>query len=144
MSTEQNKEIVRRMFDQTNAQDLTAAFSALSPEFVDHALDLLGPGMPHGIEGTRQFFTMVFSAFPDVRVTTEDMIAEGDRVVTRDSGLGTHTGAYMGIPPTGKQVRFSFINIYRLQDGKIVEHWTEADNLGLMQQLGVVPSPRDQ
>jgi predicted ester cyclase len=84
---------------------------------------------------------MFLTAFPDLHFTVEDMIAEGDKVVARITMSGTQQGAFMGIPPTGKHVAFTAIDINRIAGGKSVEHWWEMDALGLMQQLGVVPAP---
>jgi predicted ester cyclase len=81
------------------------------------------------------------SALSDRHVTVEDMAAEGDKVAVRLTFSGAHTGGLMGIPPTGKQVKVSAINIFHLVDGKAVEQWTNSDDLGMMQQLGVVPAP---
>ena len=82
---------------------------------------------------------MFLKAFPDLHLTVEDMIAEGDKVVTRFTSRGTQTGAFMGIPPTGKQVTVSSIVIARIADGKIVEEWGLDDQMGMLQQLGVIP-----
>ena len=79
-------------------------------------------------------------AFPDSQVTIDDMIAEGDQVVTKKTFSGTHTGDFVGIPATGKRVTLQFVDIMRLRDGKIVEHWNCLDQLSLMQQLGVIPT----
>jgi predicted ester cyclase len=76
--------------------------------------------------------------FPDWKVTVDDIIAEGDKVVARATGQGTHLGEYMGIPPTGKRIKVSWIAIYRIADGKLAEHWQQIDELGLRQQLGAV------
>jgi predicted ester cyclase len=84
---------------------------------------------------------MIRAAFPDIHETIEDMLAEGDRVVTRSTWRGTHQGAFLGIAPTGKQVSVTGIDISRVASGKFVEHWQAADNLGLLQQLGVIPVP---
>ena len=93
------------------------------------------------MEGLKQAFNHFLAANPDGYHVVEDMIAEGDKVVTRLSAYGTQTGELFGIPPTGKQVSMTAIAIHRIVNGKIVEHWGEADNLGMMQQLGVVPTP---
>ena len=90
-------------------------------------------------EAHRQFMTGLFTAFPDGRFNIEDMIAEGDKVVTRWSFIGTHKGMFMGAAPTGKTVTNSGTVIDRVVNGKIVEEWSQWDTLGLMQQLGVVP-----
>ena len=84
---------------------------------------------------------MYLSAFPDLHITVEDMIAEGDKIVARLTMRGTHQGAFLGIPPTGKQVTGTAIDINRITGGKSVEHWNNSDTLGLLQQLGVVPLP---
>jgi len=138
MSIEDNKAIVRSYTELTNARDLEGAFAHFSPSFVDHAVR---PGMPSGIHGTRLLLNMLFTAFPDLRATIEDIIAEGDKVVDRMTCEGTHQGIFMGAPPTGKRVKWSFIDINRIVDGKVVEHWVEVDTMGIMQQLGLVPPP---
>ncbi len=86
---------------------------------------------------------MFRQAFPDSYFTVEDMIAEGDKVATRKTFHGTHQGEFMGIPPTGQQVSIGLIDIVRIVDGRVVEHWAMGDNLGMMQQLGVIPQPGD-
>ena len=97
--------------------------------------------MPAGIEGSKQFIGMYLTAFPDLQFKIEDMIVEGDRVVARLTTSGTHKGAFMGIPPTGKQTSVTAIDINRMAGGKSVEHWLEMDTMGLLQQLGVIPAP---
>lgn len=138
MTTEQNKALVRNLGDLINAKDLDAALALFSPDFVDHTPPV---GLPPGVEGVRMFFTMQFAAFPDSHTTSLDMIAEGDKVVQRMSGAGTHQGMFLGVPATGRHVTWSFIDIWRIVDGKLAEHWVEADMLGMMQQLGVLPPP---
>jgi predicted ester cyclase len=138
MSTEENKALVRRFYEEVLNQKNTAAIDQIfDPNFVDHALP---PGLPGGIEGTKQFFGIVLTAFPDLHFTVEDMIAEGDKVVARHAGSGTQQGVFLGIPPTGKHVTVTGIDIMRITGGKFVEHWDAVDNLGLLQQLGVVPA----
>jgi steroid delta-isomerase-like uncharacterized protein len=138
MPTEQNKALVRKSYELMSQKNIDGALSLCSPNFVDHALR---PGMGQGIEGTRQFFHMQFTAFPDMQATLEDIIAEGDKVVTRMTLRGTNTGPFMGMPPTGKSATWSFIDIFRIADGKLAEHWVEMDSGVLMQQLGLVPPP---
>ncbi len=99
------------------------------------------PDVSPDLQGLKQFVTVVTAVFPDWHPTIEDMIAEGDKVVVRFTGSGTHKGEFMGIPPTGKQVTITAIAIQRIAGGKIVENWLQADMLGMMQQLGVVPPP---
>jgi steroid delta-isomerase-like uncharacterized protein len=139
MSTEENKAIVRRFIDEVQTQhDLVALDVLFSADFVDHS----GISTSPDLEGTKQFFAMLFTAFPDIQATIHDQVAEGDKVVTRKTFHGTHQGEFMGIPSTGKRVAIDVIDIFRISDGKITTHWAVADMLGLMQQLGVVPTPR--
>ena len=136
MSTEKNKALVQEFEDLINARDLDTALTLFGSDYVDHVPSI---GLPPGIEGVSAFFTMQFTAFPEGRITTRDTIAEGDRVVTRMSGEFTHLGEFMGVPPTGKHVSWSWIDIWRVANGKFVEHWTEADMMSVIQQLGVLP-----
>ncbi len=137
MSTEQNKTLARRWLEEViNKKNLTAIDELFATNLVDHALP---PGLAPGIEGLKQVHSAYVHAFPDLQVTLEDMIAEGDKVVTRVTWRGTHRGELMGMPPTGKQVAFSGMESYRIADGKIVECWSYSDTLGMFQQLGVIP-----
>jgi steroid delta-isomerase-like uncharacterized protein len=135
MSTEQNKALVRNFEELINSRDLDTALTLLSPDFADHTPAV---GLPPGVEGVRAFFTMQFAAFPDSRSTSLDMIAEGDKVVHRMSTEGTHQGEFLGIRGTGKRVTMTYIDIWRITDGKLAEHWVVADMMGMMQQLGVM------
>jgi predicted ester cyclase len=138
-STEANKANIRRFYDEVfNKKNRAAINDFFDPNFVDHAAP---PGLPGGIEGAKQTLTMYLTAFPDLHFTVEDLIAEGDKVVARITTRGTQQGAFMGIPPTGKQVTVTAIDINRIVGGKFVEHWLNIDTLGLLQQLGVVPAP---
>ncbi len=140
MSTEENKALVRRVYEEAiNRGNMAVVDELNSPNYVAH-----DPGFPQpvrGPEGLKQYFLVFRSAFPDVHITIEDMIAEGDTVVTRQTSRGTHQGDLMGIPPTGKQIAVTGMAIHRLANGKFVESWINADNLGLLQQLGVIPAP---
>src|SRR5713226_1186473 len=137
MSTEDNKLLVRRLFEEVlNQRNLALIDEFFSPNHVEHA----STGPVHGTEGMKQYYMIYLTAFPDTHYTVEDQIAEGDKVVTRWTARGTHKGELMGIPPTGKQGTVTGIGIARFEGGNIVEAWTEFDALGMMQQLGVVPS----
>jgi steroid delta-isomerase-like uncharacterized protein len=142
MSTEANKELVRKWVDEVlNRRDVSEqslAYQLVAVDFVGHF-----PGQPpiEGLEAYRQFGSLYFSAFPDLQITPEDLIAEGDKVTMRYGWRGTHKGELMGIPATGKQVITSGISILRVANGKIAEQWDSFDNLGMLQQLGVVPAP---
>jgi predicted ester cyclase len=97
--------------------------------------------MPPDREGIRQTIRMLREAFPDIHIRNEELIAEGDKVVSRQTSRGTHEGEFMGIRPTGKEVTWTGILMFRIADGKIVDQWLEQDVMGLMQQLGVAPEP---
>lgn len=137
MSTEDNKTLVRRFYEEVfNEKNLAAVYEFIDPDGIDHALP---PGLV-GIEGTKHFIGMYLAAFPDLHMTVEDLIAEEDEVVLRWTCRGTHLGELQGIPPTGKQVTVTGIEINRFKGGKSVEHWLNYDTLGMLQQLGVIPS----
>jgi steroid delta-isomerase-like uncharacterized protein len=138
MSLEENKALVRRFVDEVQCQHNLAAMDELySPDFVDRS----GMTDPPNLESARRFFGMMFAAFPDMRFTIRQQIAEGDKVVAHKTFHGTHLGPFMGIPPTGKEVSIDVMDIYTVSGGVITEHWTVGDMLGMMQQLGVVPGP---
>jgi steroid delta-isomerase-like uncharacterized protein len=99
------------------------------------------PGQAPGREGVKQIITDMRASFPDLKVTQEDQIAEGDKVVTRWSASGTHKGDFQGIPPTGKLVEVMGIVIDRIAGGKIVDHWEQFDAMSMMIQLGAIPAP---
>ncbi len=139
MATEANKATTRRFYDEVLSQHNLAAFDELcTATFVEH-----GPGLTpdHGAEETKQMLGSLWTAFPDARVTVEDMIAEGDKVVARVRSQLTHQGEFMGLPPTGKAVTFTVMDLLQFEHGTIAEMWAEADMLGLLQQLGAIPKP---
>lgn len=136
MSTETNKAIVRRYFDQV----LDEQQHDLAEEFLAENIELHGSGLAPGLEVVQQWLTMFAAAFPDGHYTVEDVVAEGDRVVARTTFNGTHKDEMQGIPATGKAVSVPSITIFRLDNGKIAEGWLINDNLGMMQQLGVIPA----
>jgi len=139
MSTEDNKIRVRQLYDAVfNQHNLAAIDDFFAHDVVDHSLP---PGAPGGIEGVRATIGMFLGAFPDLRITVDDLIAEGDTVVARWTLQGTHQGAALGMPPTGKQFSIPGVSIIRLAGGKSVEQWVVNDQLGLFQQLGLVPAP---
>ena len=134
---EENKAIVRRWFEEPGKGNWAIFNELLVPDYVWQQ-----PGSPKPLtrEETEQFIRMFFAAFPDNRYTIEDMIAEGDKVVTRYTVRGTHKGDFLGIPATGKEVAFTSILITRISESKIVEEWEESDTLGFMRQLGAIPA----
>ncbi len=136
MSTEDNKTLVRRFYEE--GVHNTALFDELlAPTYVLHL-----PGSPPitGIEQAKQLMAAYTSAFPDLQLTTEDMVAEGNKVAIRNTWRGTHQGAFQGLPPTGKHVTFTGTDVFHVVGGKIVEQWADLDALGLMQQLGGLPA----
>ncbi len=138
MSTEQNKHLVQYTFERLfNTGELALADELVSEDFLNHDAP---PGVPPGPAGLRQMVTMLRTAFPDIHYNTEEVIAEGDKVVARTILRGTHTGPFFGIPPTGRQVVQEQIHILRFVDGKAVEHRAVRDDLGMLQQLGVIPA----
>ena len=141
MSTEAHKTLVRRFVEEVQSQGRLEVLDELvAPTVVNHTAP---PGVPPNREGIRQLTALFRAAFPDGRMIVEDMIAEGDKVTSRKTFRGTHQGAFMGLPPTGKRVEIGLIDIVRVADGRIVEHWNAVDTLGLLQQLGVL-SPSGQ
>ena len=139
MSAEQNKALVCHIIEEVyNQGNMAVIDEHFSPDYVHHTLP---PGMPQDREGCRQMVKMLHTAFPDYRITIEDVVAEGDKVVLRFHWSGTHKGEFMGIAPTGKKVTVTAMSMHRIEGGKEVEQWGELDRLGMMQQLGVVPAP---
>ena len=137
MSTEDNKAQVRRGYEEGFHQRNLAVFDELmASDYVWH----IASTTLHGREPAKQLISRFLTAFPDGRYTIEDMIAEGDRVVVRQTFRGTHRGDFMGMAPTGKHVTVTEMEIFRIANGQAVENWTSSDDLGLLQQLGVVPS----
>jgi steroid delta-isomerase-like uncharacterized protein len=138
---EENKALTRRLFDEDlNEADQTTRFRVadeiVADDYVDHTNP---PGLQHGLESHKQVVTIFRAAFPDVTWIIEDLVAEEDKVAMRAIMRGTHKGDFFGMPPTGKQVMVSGIQILRIANGKIAEHWGNNDDLGLMQQLGIAP-----
>jgi predicted ester cyclase len=130
---EQNTQIVRRLYDELFTKwNLAVIDEVFSPEYLGHEMP---PGTPRGPEGIRRLYARFREGLPDIRFTVEDLIAGGDRVVVRWRVNATHRGVVQGIPPTGAQVSFEGIAIYRLSKGKVVERWVVADRAGLLDQL---------
>ena len=138
MSTEDNKALVRRFYGEIFKQGKLEGADEIMA--ADHVFYLSGMPPVRGLEAWKQLASVYFAAFPDLQATIEDLVAEGDKVVARLTFSGTHQGEFQGIPATGKQFKVTGIDIHRVASGKIQEHWDEADNLGMLQQLGVVPA----
>lgn len=138
MSTEENNRIVRRFFDLGPSQgNMNAAAKELLAE--DFVLHVPLPSAP-GIQGISDIVTACRAAFEHLNVTVEDIVAEGDKVAARFTARGVHKGEFMGLAPTGKPITMTGIEIFRLENGKIAELWGEANLLGLMGQLGILPT----
>jgi steroid delta-isomerase-like uncharacterized protein len=138
--SEQNKAIVRKSFDELFSRgDLDVADAVFASDYVGH-----DPALPQPIRGPaefKRFVTMYRTAFPDLQLTIDDQLADGDLVATRFTARGTHRGPLMGIPPTGRKVTVTGISIDRMVNGKSAESWTNYDVMGMMQQLGILPTP---
>ena len=133
---EQNKAVIRRFVEEVQNNKSEEAYDELNdPEFRNLSSP---PGIPPDREGGKVYLFGFLNAFPDCHVTIDDMIAEGDQVVTKKTFRGTHTAEFAGIPPTGKTVELQFVDIMRVRNGRIVEHWNCIDQLSFMQQLGVL------
>ncbi len=129
---------IQRLYDLINAGDIDGFGRQFADDFVER--DEI-PGIPPTKDGVIQWFRMLRAAFPDMRMDTKDLIASGDKAVARLRMSGTHKGEFMGIPATGKSVSVNLIDITRFgDDGLAREHWGVADQLALMQQLGVIPA----
>ena len=139
MSAEENKAVLRRWIEAYNERDLEAEAEVLAPGFVAHVP--AAPGPLEGLEAWMRFTAPFTQAFPALRLTVEDAVSEGEKVAARVAFRGTHRGEFQGIPPTGKEVAFSSMEVNRVVGGKVEEHWVELDQLGLMQQLGAIPEP---
>lgn len=140
MTVEGNRALIHRLFEEVlNGGKLEALEEIISPDYVEHAAL---PGQEAGgPEGVKQRLAVFRAAFPDLRWDLEDLVADEEKAVARWRMEATNRGEFMGIAPTGKRIAVSGIDVYRVADGQVTEHWHEIDTLGLMQQLGIVPGP---
>jgi len=136
MSTEENKNLVRRYQEAYNTGKLDELDGILAPNLSSH--NHL-PGVPTGLAGAKMVHQGLLTSFPDSKTTIEDLVAEGDRVMVRGTTTGTHKGPFAGAPPTGKSFKVTTMSVFRIANGKIVEHWGVVDGTGVMQQLGLMP-----
>ena len=138
MSLDENRQLLRRFItEMINQQDVALADAVIAPDCVFH----MGSRTVQGREQFKQVLTGFFTAFPDMQGTIDDLVAEGDKVVVHFHWQGTHRGAFLGVPATGKPVAYGGMALTRVVGGQIVEDWSIEDTLGLFQQLGVVPTP---
>ena len=141
MESEDNKALVRRFYAEIDAGNIDAMDDLVAEDYLDHNPPF--PGLPAGREGLKQAFRIFWTATPG-RHEIEDQIAEADKVVTRLTAYGRHEGELPGpLPPTGADLRETGVAIHRVENGKIAEHWSDRDDLGLMRQLGVIQLPGD-
>lgn len=134
MSTEDHKALLRRRVEDIwNNGNMGAIDELIASDYVSN-------GQPIGREGFKQFVTIVRSAFPDLRFTIDDMVGESDKLAVRYTGQGTHQGEFSGILATGKPVTIRGIDMFRVANGKIAEEWLSFDQLGMLQQMGVIPT----
>jgi len=139
MSTADNKMLANRLVEEViNKGNLDAAGDYFTADYADHAAP---PGLPPGVEGFKAFFGGLRAAFPDLHYVIEDTIAEGDMVVNRATAHGTMKGDFLGMKATGKHAAWTEMHIVRILNGKIVEHWANIDQVGMLQQLGLMPGP---
>jgi predicted ester cyclase len=138
MSTQTNKQIVASIFSEGINKNNSAVINALiHPEYENHGM----PGTAPGVEGFRQVVSTFLNAFPDMSVTVQDVVAEGDMVATRGYFDGTHAGELMGIPATGRKVRGNYMDFWKIKDGQAIENWVQMDFAGIMQQIGAMAEP---
>jgi steroid delta-isomerase-like uncharacterized protein len=137
MSAEENKAVTRGFMEAFSRHDLDSCEPFLDENIVVHGF----PGLPPGRDAFRGVGEMFLAAFPDGTIAIEDMLADGDKVVARYMYTGTHQGELQGIPATGKEIAVEGILIDHIVNGKIVERWDVFDQIGMLQQLGVMPAP---
>ena len=138
MVADMTKSLVRDMVEQCEATgDLTLVERFFAADFVDHRPL---PGVPPNRDGMKGLFAALKTAFPDLEIVVEDQIAEEHSVATRKTFRGTHRGVFLGVPPTGKCIQFEVIDILRVRNQQITDHWVVVDRFGLLQQLGVLPA----
>lgn len=142
MASEENKAVVRRFVDEVQSKHRMDLVNELfSPEFVDHAVPQ-GMAPQRGTDHFKAFYGGMLRAFPDVRFTIVEQVAEGDKVATIKTARATHRGEFMGVGPTGNEVELPVVDVFRVAEGKLVEHWGAWDNLSLLQQIGATSTPR--
>jgi steroid delta-isomerase-like uncharacterized protein len=139
MPVQHNKALVRRLLDEMNNQgNITIIDELVAPDFVEHEAN--PPGIPQDREGVKQIFSMYHNAFADVHATIDDMIAEDDKVVVFMTVRATHVGEFAGVPPTGKRLEVQILDIFRVVEDQVRDHWGITDRLSMLQQLGVIPA----
>ncbi|HEV3001494.1 MAG TPA: ester cyclase [Solirubrobacteraceae bacterium] len=134
--SDRNRELTMRFYELVNSGDVDGFMELVAEDFHDHEEF---PGLPSDREGVRQFFILMRSAFPDLRMEPRHVVAEGDLVAVHLTMTGTHQGDFMGLQPTGRRMEIPAMDLVRIRDDRAVEHWGVTDNLAMMQQLGAMP-----
>ena len=138
MSEEHNKHVFRMVIEKAYSKgDLELLDKAFAPNFVEHQAGIVPPT----VEGVRRSIVYLRRAFPDLKLTIEEIIADGDKTWARITGRGTHQGPFMGLSPTGRSIVVTVMDVCRFENGQIIEHWGVADRLAVMAQLGGLPQP---
>jgi steroid delta-isomerase-like uncharacterized protein len=138
MSEEQNKKVFERVVEEAyNKGNVDVLDEIFAPNFIEHQAGIVPPTA----EGVKRSIAYLRGAFPDMKLTIEEIIASGDKTWARITGRGTHQGPFMGLPPTGKSFVVTVMDVCRFENGQIVEHWGVADQLAVMAQLGALPRP---
>jgi predicted ester cyclase len=138
MSEERNIKVFERVIEEAyNKGNVDVLNEAFAPSFVEHQAGIVPPTA----EGVKRSIAFLRGAFPDMRLTIEEIIASGDKTWARITGRGTHQGLFMGLPPTGKSIVVTVMDVCRFENGQIVEHWGVADQFAVMAQLGALPRP---
>ncbi len=147
MADQRSEELIRKIYDTFNSRDLDQLDQYMHPDYEDHSVGVPFP-TPFNLQTLKDFLQMYFAAFPDGQFSLSDVISEGfgdgDRVAWRDHFTGTNTGDFMGMPATGRKVATEGMSMGEIRDGKAYRHWSVYDNLGMMQQLGIIPMPGEQ
>lgn len=137
--TDSNKAMIRRFVEEVkNKRHLDQMGSIFQADYLEHNGTVASFG--GGIEGYKKFLTHLFTAFPEDKVTIDELVAEGDMVVYRATETGTHKAEFLGIPATGKSATWTEIQFFKIKDGKVIEHWVDVDIYSWFQQLGVIPT----
>ena len=137
MSTEENKAIANRVVEAINQRNAAMLDELVAADGIEHAAP---PGMPPTLETAKQYILMLATAFPDFKYTVEYTVAEGDKVAQRLTGSGTMQGDFMGMKATGKSATWTETHLSRFANSKLVEHWANVDQVGMLQQLGLMPA----
>ena len=132
MSIEENKVTVCRLYDAVNTQDFSSLEEFIASNYIDHSRRI------HGLDALKNFGIIIFNAFPDFHETMEDIIAAGDKVWVRNTITGTHLGEFRGIAPSGNTFTETSVDIFRIENGKLIEGWNVTDELDFYKQIGAI------